>query len=270
MLGSVTEAEDVVQDVAIRYLHVDDANIRAPEQYLTSMTVRACIDHLRSARRRREVYVGPWLPEPVPTGGDAVDPGEHLERADSISMAFLVILQALSPAERAAFLLRVVFDYEYDEIAAILSRSPGACRQLVSRAREHLRSGRRRFDTSVAANRRLTERFLDAARGGDVAGLVRMLADDATLWADGGGKVAAAINPVEGADRVARYMAGIFSRQPRLEATIENVNGESAIVLRWKGRIDSVISLAVDGSRIVGVFNQRNPEKLAHLASRAS
>jgi len=265
MLGSATEAEDIVQDVALRFLGVNPEEVRAPEQYLTAMTARACIDHLRSARRRREVYVGPWLPEPV--RGGSFDPGEGIERAETVSTAFLVLLQALSPLERAAFLLRSVFEYDYGEIAATLGRSEAACRQLVSRAQAHVKQRRQRFSASAAANRRLTERFLDAARSGDVASLVRMLADDATMWADGGGKVAAAARPVHGAERVARYLIGVLEKMPSpLDARIEDVNGAPGIVLYRRGRPDSAISLAMRGRRVAAVFNQRNPEKLRRLA----
>lgn len=267
MLGSVTEAQDLVQDVAVRFLATDPAGISKPEQYLTSMTARACIDYLRSATRRREVYVGPWLPEPVRTEGEDVsDPAAGLESAESVSMAFLVLMQKLTPLERAAFLLHVVFDYEHAEVGRILGRTEAACRQLVSRARAHLRGGRPRFDVSSIANRSLTERFLNAARNGDIAGLVTLLTQDVTLWADGGGKVAAAIKPVRGPDKVARYLAGVFKKAPGLEATIEEVNGEPTVVLCYRGRPDTSFSLAVREDRIAAVFSQRNPDKLTRLS----
>jgi RNA polymerase sigma-70 factor (ECF subfamily) len=230
------------------------------------MTARACIDHLRSARRRRETYVGPWLPEPVRReDAGSSDPSEGLERAESISMAFLVLLQTLSPLERAAFILHDVFDYDYAEIGGILGRGEAACRQLVSRARGHLRSRRPRFDAPGAATQHLTERFLRAARGGDLDGLVRLLSRDVTLWVDGGGKVAAATRPVEGAANVARYWVGLFRKVRSLDAEVEEVNGVPAIILSYEGHVDSVISLALTAGRIVGVYNQRNPEKLARL-----
>jgi RNA polymerase sigma-70 factor (ECF subfamily) len=266
MLGSVGDAEDIVQEVAIRYLDRVETEVRAPDQYLTSMTARACIDQLRSARHRREVYVGPWLPEPLRAASETeADPDESLTRDESISVAFLVVLETLSPLERAAFLLHDVFDHDYVEVGTILGRSAAACRQLVSRARSHLSQRRPRFDASAADERRLAEQFLAAARDGDMDGLVRLLSRDATLWCDGGGKVGAAINPVTGADRVARFWVGLFRKVPALDATIENVNGAPAIVLLVQGNIDSAVSFAINNDRIVEVYDQRNPDKLARL-----
>jgi RNA polymerase sigma-70 factor (ECF subfamily) len=221
------------------------------------------ISLLRSARRRRETYVGPWLPEPLV--GDA---SGAVELADSLSQAFLVMLERLTPLERAAFLLREVFDYDYPEVARILERSQASARQLVTRARRHLGGGPPRFEADEAERDRLLERFLAAAQDGDLAGLESVLAEDAVLYSDGGGKATAARKPIAGPARIARAVAAFTRRERRrgLSGRLARVNGQPGRVLRTPaGEMWSVLSVDVAGGRIQTVWIMRNPEKLTHL-----
>ena len=263
MLGSVADAEDIVQEAYLRWRQAPRDEIETPRAYLTTVVTRLCIDHLRSARVRREAYVGPWLPEPVVTGDP---PDEPVARAESLSMAFLVLLESLTPAERAALLLREVFDYEYAEIAEALGKSEANCRQLVRRARERIAEGRPRFDASREQRERMTERFLAAIATGDMDGLIGLLSSDITLWSDGGGKATAALNPIHGADRVGRFLIGIAKKAPAtLSALPATVNGEPGLVVKVDGRTQSVLTLHVGQSGIEGIYIVRNPEKLWHL-----
>ncbi len=217
MVGSVAEAEDVVQDAFVRYqrtLAAGDVEVESPRAYLSAVTTRLAIDHLRSARVRRERYVGAWLPEPLPTGGEAPGAGRLVEDADSLSMAFLAVLERLSPLERAVFLLRDVFDYRFAEIAGIVGRSEDACRQLAVRARRHVSEERPRFEASRAERDALAERFLDAVGDGDLDGLVELLAADATVISDNGGVRPAFQRPIVGRDRVARLLVGLRRSRP--------------------------------------------------------
>jgi RNA polymerase sigma factor (sigma-70 family) len=210
----VTEAEDVLQDAYLRWHQVPQAEVESARSFLAAVVTRLCIDRLRSARARRETYVGPWLPEPLLTEA-AADVAEEAELADSISMAFLVLLESLTPLERAALLLREVFGFGYDEIARILDRSEEACRQLVSRGRKRLGDPRPRFEADPGRRRELTEQFLAAVGSGDLAGLLELLAEDAVAWSDGGGRVAAARRPIVGAQQVARFLLGVTRSLPR-------------------------------------------------------
>jgi RNA polymerase sigma-70 factor (ECF subfamily) len=264
MLGSVADAEDVVQETYLRWQEVagSDAGIESPSAYLTTMVSRRCLDELRSARRRREAYVGPWLPEPL-LADEQVDPAATTELADTLSTAFLVVLEALSPAERAAFLLHDVFGYEYPELARILGRGEPACRQLVTRARRRLAERRPRFEVSPEEHTRLLNEFLQASSRGDLDGLVGLLAEDAVLQADGGGVVTAARNPIRGADRVARWVLGAIAKTPPgIAVEIAPVNGLPGVVVRLDGALFGVMSLDVRRGRIQGIFLQVNPEKL--------
>ena len=265
MLGSVSEAEDVAQEAVLRLARVEEP-IAEPAAWITTVATRLSIGVLRSARKRRETYVGPWLPEPlIATDSDAA---YEVELADSLSQAFLVMLERLTPLERAAFLLREVFDYEYSEIARIVERSEVTSRQLVARARKHLRAGRPRFDADEEARDRLLERFLAAAEEGDVEGLEALLAEDAVLYSDGGGKVIAARRPVAGAARIARFMAGVTRKQRELgllERRVVRVNGQPGSILTHNGAVFSVLSIDVVDGRIQAVRIVRNPDKLAHL-----
>jgi RNA polymerase sigma-70 factor (ECF subfamily) len=265
MLGSVADAEDVVQETYLRWQEVVDVGtaIDSPSAYLTTMVSRRCLDELRSARRRREEYVGEWLPEPLLTD-DRLDPAQQTELADSLSTAFLVVLEALSPGERAAFLLHDVFGYEYAELARILGRAEPACRQLVTRARRRVSERRPRFEVSPEEHTRLLNEFMHASAAGDLDGLVGMLADDAVLRADGGGIVTAARNPIVGADRVARWLVGVIQKAPPgLTSTIETVNGLPGVVMRLDGALYGVASIEIREGSIHDIYIQVNPEKLS-------
>jgi RNA polymerase sigma-70 factor (ECF subfamily) len=269
MLGSVTEAEDVLQEAYLRFQAAPPGTVRSPGAFLTTVVSRLCLDVLKSARRQRETYIGPWLPEPLVTDtpGDA-GPLESALLDESISMAFLVLLERLTPAERAAFLLREVFEYDYAEIAAIIGRGEAACRQLVHRAKASLAANRPRFEVDLAAGERLARGFVQAVRAGDLAGLTAMLTEDVTLWADGGGKTAAALNPIHGADRVARLTLALLSKvQPEaVSIAYVPINNEPGLIVRVDGVITWAAALTVtaDG-RVSAVRSVANPEKLAHL-----
>lgn len=268
MIGSAAEAEDIVQDTYLRFQPARLDTIESPKAYLSAIVIRLCLNHLASARVRRETYVGPWLPEPV---GDAAHPelaGPEVRavEADTISLAFLVLLERLTPAERAVFLLREVFEYEYDEIGKILGRSEAACRKLFSRARDHIAAHRPRFQASPEEHRRLLEQFMRAARAGDLDGLTALLADDVTMWADGGGKIpGAALRPVHGAVNVARFLIGVAARFTPQGARliVANVNGKPTLLIqRADGTPYVVVSIDIDGTRIRQVWAIGNPEKL--------
>ncbi|MGH2690390.1 MAG: RNA polymerase sigma factor SigJ, partial [Actinomycetota bacterium] len=227
MLGSVTDAEDMVQEAFLRWDRVPDGEVASPKAYLSAVVTRLCIDHLRSARVAREAYVGPWLPDPILTA--AADPGTSGEDrallADSLSMAFLVLLESLSPVERAVFLLRETFGYDYAEIATIVGRSEANCRQIAVRARKQLEARRPRFAASPETRDEITGRFVHAAETGDMGALLDLLSDDIVLWSDGGGKVRAARNPVLGAANVARLLLGLVRRNAGLlSATPGEIN----------------------------------------------
>jgi RNA polymerase sigma-70 factor (ECF subfamily) len=269
MLGSVTEAEDVAQEAVLRLARAGEP-ISEPAAWTTTTATRLSIDVLRSARVQRETYVGPWLPEPLVGTGDEV--ATHMEVADSLSQAFPVMLERLSPTERAAFLLREVFDYDYAEIARVLERSEASARQLVSRARKRLGTGPPRFDADPALHDRLLERFLAAADEGDVAALEALLAEDAVLYADGGGKAIAARRPLLGARRIARTLATMIPKTQRrrsLRRERTAVNGQpGAVVYTATGAVWNVVGADVLDGRIHTVRMIRNPDKLAHLAAR--
>ena len=257
MLGSVADAEDAVQETALRWHRTDRTSVDNPEAWLTRACTRVSIDLLR--RRRREAYTGPWLPEPA---GEPADETPAL--AESLRLAFLLMLERLTPHERAAFLLREVFDTPYDEVAAALGASETACRQYVSRARRHIAEERTRFAVAPRAEVELMTRFGNALAAGDLAGVTALLAADARMVSDGGGKVIAALNIVSGAEKVARFFVGIAGKAPAdLRWTPTMLNGAPAIVGEAGGRIFGVLSIATDGDRITSVFVQRNPDKLA-------
>ena len=269
MLGSAMEAEDIVQEAYLRYRTTPPESIRTFKSFLTTIVHHLCIDHLKSAQAQRENYVGPWLPEPIITGDGAslLSPVRQITDRESISMAFLVLLESLSPLERAVFLLREVFDYEYTEIAQITGRDEAACRQLFSRAKKHISEHRPRFPASPEAHAKMVGRFMEACIAGDMDGLMSLLAEDVTAWSDGGGKVsAAARHPIQGRDTVARGIIGILSRAPE-GTTVEVIeaNGFPALLVRVKGQIFSVLTLEVEGDFIRAVRNIANPDKLAHL-----
>jgi RNA polymerase sigma-70 factor (ECF subfamily) len=262
MLGSVADAEDAVQEALLRLSRLEEP-LDEPAAWMTTVTTRLAIDHLRLARVRRETYVGPWLPDPL-----VEDAAAHVERADSLSQAFLVVLEHLSPMERAAFLLREVFDYEYPQIAEIVDRSEAYCRQLVVRARRHAEARRPRFDPDPALRADVMERFLAAAVDGDLDALERLLARDAALYSDGGGKAGAFTEALAGAGRIARIMAGATrARLARgFEMELVTVNGQPGRLRRGPdGRVVDVLSIDVVDGRIQTVRFVSNPDKLAHL-----
>lgn len=258
MLGSVADAEDAVQDAFVRYQ--TSGGVSSPEGFLIRTTTRLCIDRLR-ARRRRE-YVGPWVPEPVETRGR-----ESADLAESLTQAFLLLLERLTPDERAAFLLRAVFDYEYAEIGEVVGRSEVAVRQLVSRARRRLglESGRR-FPASETGAGDLAERFVAACRAGDVKAVESMLREEVTVHSDGGGRVSAARVVVSGRDRAARFLTGVFSRKRRdCEMQATAVNGEPGVVFRSDGAVVQVVALRIEGG-VRAVYMTNNPDKLSRWA----
>jgi RNA polymerase sigma-70 factor, ECF subfamily len=257
MLGSVMDAEDIVQEAFVRWQRASGTEVRSPRAYLSSVVTRLCIDQLRSARVQREQYVGPWLPEPLPTepAPDAVD--------ESLSMAFLVLLESLTPTERAVFLLREVFDYDYGEISRLVGKSEANCRQIARRARQSVAARRPRFERSVEQEELLVERFLEACASGDMDGLVSLLSDDITLWSDGGGRVRAALNPIYGSDRVGRFLLGILREVPPDFVTRQGqINGQPGIVGYAGAHPMGVLTLDILEGRIRAIRIVVNPEKL--------
>lgn len=278
MLGSAMDAEDMVQETYLRFQAMPPEareGIVSLKAYLTTILTRLCLNQLQSARRRHEQYVGPWLPEPISTdrvsaaanAANAANPEERMELYESLSLAFLVLLEELPPIERAVFLLRDVFDYEYAEIAAFLGKSEVACRQAFSRAKKHLADHRPRFTPAPETQREMLTSFLRAVQGGDMDRLMTMLADDVTLWADGGGKIRQApLRPIVGRDAVARLSVGTLRFLPEgYTGEIAEINGQPAVVIRAGGRAYSVIAIEVDGQRIRTVRVIANPEKLRRV-----
>lgn len=267
MLGQVSEAEDVVQDAWLR-MQTDETVVRSPEAYATTVTTRLAIDQLRSARVRREAYVGAWLPEPLLTTPADADPAARAETADTVSMAFLVLLESLSPVERAVFLLREVFGYGYDQIAAVVEKSEPNCRQIFARARARVDERRPRFEVSRAQRDELARRFFAACEQGDMAGLERLLADDVVFNGDGGGKAPAVRRPVEGRVQVLRFLGALLRQGAAQDARIEpvEVNGQpGAQLIGGDGRLVSVLALDIADGHIQAMHNVLNPDKLRHL-----
>ena len=266
MLGSVAEAEDVVQEAFLRY-HEADVEAESPKAYLATVTTRLAIDQLRSARARREVYPGEWLPEPLVDDEAA----RHAETADSLSLTFLHLLEKLSPVERAVFLLREVFDYPYDEIGRIVGKSPDNCRQILTRARRHIEEGRRRFDVSREEREEVARRFIAAWENGETDALVEVLAPDATVYGDGGGKAPAMPVPLVGAERVAKALIG-WGRQAHERGITHSrarVNGEPGLVFYdVDGRALWVAALEIAEGVVVAVRSVLNPDKLVHVPGR--
>jgi len=270
MVGSVSEAEDIVQEAFLRIYRAEDEGtpIESPKAYLSAVTTRLSIDHLRSARVRREQYVGEWLPEPLLTDETAPDAAAHAETADSLSMAFLVLLESLTPVERAVFLLREVFDYDYAEIAGIVERSEDNCRQLYVRARRHIDERQPRFDASRRHRDELVERFFAAAERGDLAALEEMLAADVVVYGDGGGKAPSWPQPIVGRNRVAKLIAGTLRQVRELGASYRpvHINGQPGIVfVDDEDRIGAVMSIDVADGLVQTIRGITNPDKLQHL-----
>ena len=274
MTGSVSDAEDIVQDAFLRLTRAlrDGASITAPKAYLATVTTRLAISHLRSARVRREAYVGAWLPEPLVTDELAPatipDPAERAEMSDSLSMAFLVLLENLTPTERAVFLLHEVFGYSYQEIADITGKSEPNCRQIFARARHHVDDGKPRFEASREQRDEVARRFFDAAGGGDLAGLLELLAPDVVMVGDGGGKAWALAQPLSGAERVARFMLGLFRRGEKMGAygVPALVNGQpGAVSYDGEDRVVNVFVLDIADGKVQTIRSVVNPDKLGHL-----
>ena len=270
MLSSVADAEDVVQEAYLRY-HRADAQIESPKAYLSAVVTRLCIDHLRSARVRRETYVGEWLPEPLLTD-DTADPEQTVVDADSLSMAFLLVLERLSPVERAVFLLHDVFGYDFAEVARMVERSPDNCRQIGVRARRHVNEQAPRFETSRAERDELAQRFLAAFTDGDVDGLVSLLAADVVVQGDGGGHRPSWPNAIAGRDKVVRLLVGLSDgiRQLGLEVRAAQVNGQpGATVHAADGGLINVITVDIADGVVQTVRSVINPDKLHHLGRLA-
>ena len=272
MLGSVADAEDLVQDTYLRWAEVPEAEVREPRAYLATIVTRLAINQLRSARSQRESYVGPWLPEPLVTG-NASDPSEPVELAESLSMAFMVMLERLSPVERAVLLLRDVFDFDYVEIAQIVDKSEANCRQLLTRAKKHMGAREARFEVDRAQADRLMQRFTEAASAGDMEGLLAVLAEDITLWADGGGKVkGAALRPVHGSDSVARFVTGVTQRFVPAEGTMlpTRMNGEPGFIVYVTGQPLAAMILHIRDGCIHTIYAIANPDKLQAVREPAT
>jgi RNA polymerase sigma-70 factor (ECF subfamily) len=266
MTGSASEAEDIVQDSYLRYRAADQEEIRSPKSYLSTIVTRLALDHLKSARVQREQYIGPWLPEPILTGDGASAALQHVEQRESLATAFLVLLETLSPSERAVFLLREVFEYEYAEIARMLGVSTANCRQLFHRAQARLAERRRRFEPSREAQQRLLERFLRACQVGDIAALTEVLTEDVVSWADGGGVVSAARNLVYGRESVIRLLIGLLGKAPAdTRVEMAEVNGAPAILLFGGARLWNVSTFEIAGDRIQALHAVVNPQKLEYI-----
>lgn len=272
MLGSASEAEDVVQDAWLRYASADRSNVRSHEAFLTTIVTRLCLDRLKSARTAREQYVGPWLPEPMLTD-EHPGPEQSAALAESVTLAFMVLLETLSPEERATFLLREAFDYEYRDIADMLNTTPENCRQLFHRAKSRIDERRPRARAAALdaeRKRELVGRFVAAFRDGDGAELAHVLAEDVEFWSDGGGKVSAARRPLFGRADVVTALVGFrrTSAIPLESIThqVVDVNGEPAIAIKVAGQVDTVFTCSIDGDRISALRIVRNPDKLRYIA----
>jgi RNA polymerase sigma-70 factor (ECF subfamily) len=261
VLGTVSDADDVLQDSYLRWTEVDEEQVRDPRSYLVRIVTRQALNKLRSLKRQRETYVGPWLPEPLLTTADVA---EDVELAESVSLAMLVVLETLSPLERAVFVLRDVFGFEYDEIAAATAKTPAAVRQAVSRARKHVQARRPRVDLPEDY-REITGRFFAAATTGDLQPLMDLMAPDVVLLSDGGGKRQAALRPILGPDKVARWLCGVVGRTGQVSAEWATVNGGPALLLYVDGELDSVASVTMRDRLLQQILIVRNPDKLAAL-----
>jgi RNA polymerase sigma-70 factor (ECF subfamily) len=267
MLGSVTEAEDILQNAYLRYREMPVGSIASPKAFLSTVVTRLCLNYLQAAHVQRESYLGPWLPEPVLTEDDPESPISQAEQLESISMAFLVLLERLTPVERAVFLLREVFDYPYSDIAEIVSKDEVSCRQILSRAKKFIAGNHPRFTPSTEQHQHLLQEFLEAVEEGDLDGLTQLLASDVTLSTDGGGRVrGAATRTLHGPEAVARFMiASQRFIQAAFTSQITQVNGEPALLLRMDGHPFSVVSVTIDQQRIMDIRVIANPDKLKHL-----
>ncbi len=265
MLGTQGDADDVMQEAYLRWTHANRDSVKSPRAYLQSIVTHLCIDQRKLIDDRKATYVGPWLPEPI-VEADSPAPDDQIETAESVSMALMLILESLSPTERAAYLLRRIFDYPYNEIADILGKSEPGCRQLVSRAEARIIEQRPRFEADPDNVERLTEAFIQACSTGDLEGLVQVLAADAVLYSDGGGKVTAALVPIHGANHIARAFLGIMKKAPPgVEYRRVQVNGQPGFLTILHGEVVTVLTFDVVDGRITTCFAVRNPEKLLRV-----
>jgi len=262
MLGSAADAEDMVQEASVRWLRRGDEPVRSVRAFLVTIVTRLCIDQLESAHATRVSYTGPWLPEPV-----VVDESAAVEQADSLSLAFLVLLEELTPPERAAYLLHDIFGYTFEEVARSMGRTPVSCRQLASRARTRIEERRHRFDADLCHGRELTDRFLKACATGDLSGLLSMLSEDVVLWTDGGGKVRAAMRPVVGPARSSRFLINVAKRVAGVPRSVI-LNGQPAAVMVDGDEVVAAIVLDIMEGRIVGIRVITNPDKLHRLGAQ--
>lgn len=270
ILGSAADAEDVVQDAWLKWSAADRTQVADAKAYLVRIVSNLSMERLRSTRRKRETYVGPWLPEPILTSADTA---EDVLTAESVSMAMLVVLETLSPLERAVFVLKEVFDFSYGEIAQAVDRSEAAVRQAGHRARNHVQARRPRFESDPDEKRQAVERFLAAATGGDINELMQLLAPDVTLWTDGGGKVRQALRPIQGSGKVAPWIMGVMSRPYEgveihdMAVQLVDINGGPGIVFSGAGRVIATLTVELDeAGRIVTIHNVANPDKLHAVA----
>ncbi|MFD0338190.1 RNA polymerase sigma-70 factor [Streptomyces sp. NPDC127117] len=265
MLGSAADAEDVLQETWLRWVGVDQEKVQDQRAYLVRITTRQSLNRLRALSRRKEAYVGPWLPEPVLT---APDVAEDVELAESVSMALMLVLETLSPTERAVFVLREVFAVDYDEIAAAVDKTPAAVRQIAHRARRHVDARRPRAAVSASVSRAAVDSFRRALETGDLQGLLDVLAPDVVLLGDGGGIKQAARRPIIGADKVARYLVGGTGKNTAtITISPTLANGNPAFLLRLDGVIDGVVAFRIEDAHITGLYYVRNPEKLTRVDS---
>ncbi|MFJ9085189.1 RNA polymerase sigma-70 factor [Streptomyces sp. NPDC102384] len=265
MLGSAADAEDVLQETWLRWVEVDLDQVRDQRAYLVRMTTRQALNRLRTMSRRKESYVGPWLPEPLLTTPDVA---QDVELAESVSMAVMLVLETLSPTERAVFVLREVFDVGYDDVAAAVGKTPAAVRQIAHRARRHVDARRPRAVVSQRRARAAVDSFLRALEGGDLQGLLDVLAPDVVYMGDGGGVKHAALRPIVGADKVARLLAGGLGRNTiPIAFGPATVNGGAGLTIHLDGELDSVVAVHVEDGRITGIYVVRNPEKLSRTTS---
>nr|WP_159327847.1 RNA polymerase sigma-70 factor [Streptomyces tendae] len=268
MLGSAADAEDVLQETWLRWAGVDLDTVRDRRAYLVRITTRQALNRLRTLGRRKESYVGSWLPEPLLTTPDVA---EDVELADSVSMAMMLVLETLAPVERAVFVLREVFDLGYDEIAEAVEKSPAAVRQIAHRARAHVAARRPRGEVSAAESRRALAAFQRAVETGDLQGLLDILSPDVVLLGDGGGIKQAVLRPIVGADKVARLMLGGLGKlEMAMRMDPAQVNGHPALVVRLDGELDTVVAVRFDEGRITGLYAVRNPEKLSYMREEAT
>lgn len=263
MLGSLAEAEDIVQEAYIRWHKTDRAAVRDPGAFLSRIVTRLCLDQIKSAHARRETYIGPWLPEPI------VELEE--DNKDEVTLTLMVALERLSPLERAAFLLHDVFGMEFDEVAQAIERDPAACRQLAARARQHVQAARPRFPVSKEHGRDIAAAFFAASRQGDVSGLQKLLASDVIAYTDGGGKAAAALNPLYGADKISRFFAGLARKHaheaPEGRPVFCTIDGLPGIMLIGETGVVQTTALEIEDGRIVAIYITRNPDKLSRIST---